>query len=67
MTERLTWATASELSRLYSRKELSPVDVVNAALARVQPSLPSTAKLTAKEQARLAELLVGRSERGPER
>src|SRR6201995_2571722 len=40
MPERMPWATASELSRLYSRKELSPVDVVNAALARAERLQP---------------------------
>jgi len=40
MTERLTWATASDLSRLYSRKELSPVDVVDATLARAERLQP---------------------------
>jgi aspartyl-tRNA(Asn)/glutamyl-tRNA(Gln) amidotransferase subunit A len=40
MTDRLTWATASDLSRLYSRKELSPVDVVDAALRRAERLQP---------------------------
>jgi aspartyl-tRNA(Asn)/glutamyl-tRNA(Gln) amidotransferase subunit A len=40
MTDRLTWATASDLSRLYSRKELSPVEVVDGALRRAEQLQP---------------------------
>src|SRR5712671_6552377 len=42
MTDELVWATATELSRRYSRQELSPVEVVDNALTRagrLQPHL----------------------------
>jgi Asp-tRNA(Asn)/Glu-tRNA(Gln) amidotransferase A subunit family amidase len=44
MTEDIAWASAAELSRLYSRMALSPVEVVDATLKRaenLQPHLNS--------------------------
>ena len=40
MTDELVWATATDLSRRYSRKELSPVEVVDNALERAQRLQP---------------------------
>jgi len=40
MTDGLVWATATELSRRYSRKELSPVEVVDRALKRAERLQP---------------------------
>src|SRR5579883_337242 len=44
MSNDITWASAAELSRLYARNELSPVEAVDATLARaerLQPHLNS--------------------------
>jgi len=40
MTDELVWATATELCRRYSRKELSPVEVVDSALKRAERLQP---------------------------
>src|SRR5882724_9605399 len=40
MTDDLAWATASELSRRYSRKELSPVEVLEGTLRRAERLQP---------------------------
>ena len=40
MTDTLAWLTASQLSHLYGRGELSPVEAVNAALARAETLQP---------------------------
>jgi aspartyl-tRNA(Asn)/glutamyl-tRNA(Gln) amidotransferase subunit A len=40
MKSELTWATAAELSRLYRRKDLSPVEVVDANLKRAEKLQP---------------------------
>lgn len=40
MSEDLVWCAASELSRRYARKELSPVDVTKQALARAERLQP---------------------------
>src|SRR5471030_469226 len=34
MSDDMTWASAAELGRRYARKELSPVEVIDQALAR---------------------------------
>jgi aspartyl-tRNA(Asn)/glutamyl-tRNA(Gln) amidotransferase subunit A len=40
MTDELAWANASELSRRYSRKEFSPVEVVDSTLKRAERLQP---------------------------
>ena len=41
MTDDLCWKSASELNRLYRRREVSPVEVVDAVLDRMQQVQPS--------------------------
>src|SRR5215467_15800767 len=40
MNDELTWLSAAELSRRYSQKELSPLELLDAALARAERLQP---------------------------
>ncbi|MEV6358175.1 amidase [Streptomyces hydrogenans] len=61
MTDDLTWLSAQELGQLYRSRELSPVEVVDAALNRIEQVdgklnvMVTVTAETAKEQARTAE------------
>ncbi|MFC9489596.1 amidase family protein, partial [Streptomyces hydrogenans] len=61
MTDDLTWLSAHELGSLYRRREVSPVEVVDAALARIEHVndrlnvMVTVTSDTAREQAREAE------------
>ena len=71
MTDGLYWKTASELSQMYRRREVSPVEVVDAVLDRmqhVQPSLNIMVTTTADQarvSAREAEARFGSGETLP--
>lgn len=68
MAEDLIWKSAHELSQLYRRREVSPVEVVEASLARleeVNPRLNAFVTVTAdsaREMARDAERRLGTDE-----